>query len=383
MDTVHLTAIILAAGFSSRMGRFKPLLPLGKGVVVERVVGLYRQAGIRDIVVVIGHKGNDLRAVLEPHEVRCVMNSGFEQGMFSSILAGVRNLPEDCHGFFIHPVDIPLVRCSTLSALIAGFEGHPAHIIHPTFAGRRGHPPLVPVGLARPVLEWRKEGGLRAFWASRKFPEIDVPVADQGIMLDMDTETDYRQMLTRLEKEDVPTPPECRALMTQVVAVPEPVQKHCRAVAAVAARLVEVLSQAGLDLDIDLVRAAALVHDIARVQADHAAAGAELLTGLGYPGLADIVRVHMDMAVDARRPPDEAGIVFLADKLVVGDCLADLQTRFDRKMAKYGTYPEAAEAIMKRRDAAIALQGAVERLTGKRMAAILADLDTAVSHDDL
>ena len=92
MNTNGFTAIILAAGLSSRMERFKPLLPLGSTTMIERVISLFRHSGIVDIPVVIGHNQADLDPVIRSSGARPVVNPHFEDGMFSSVVAGVRSL---------------------------------------------------------------------------------------------------------------------------------------------------------------------------------------------------------------------------------------------------------------------------------------------------
>jgi molybdenum cofactor cytidylyltransferase len=375
MNRAHLSVIILAAGCSRRMGTFKPLLPLGGTTVVERVVNLYRSAGIDDIRIVAGHKADELRNAPGLRNVRCIVNHAYATGMYSSFVTGLRDLPDGCRNFFAHPVDVPMVRRSTLESLIAASERYPADIIHPCFDGRRGHPPVVPKALTAAILDWPGEGGLQAFWQSVDTPMRDVPVADEGVLLDLDTEEDYRRLTARCKNEDLPTNEECRNLMSDVLAVPAAVRAHCQAVAAVAVKIAEALVKTGISLNVDLVRAAALVHDIAREQPNHAEAGARLLQELDYARMAAIVRVHMDVEAGPDQVPDEGWIVFLADKLVVGDRLVTLKERFERKTAKYGTNAEALAAIEKRWRAAEAIQAGVERFSGRRMQAILADID--------
>ncbi len=367
----HLSAVILAAGFSRRMGRFKPLLPLGETTVVERVVSLYRTVGIADICVVTGHGADALRPVIEPMGVRCVTNPDYPRGMFSSLTTGVAALPAGVRGFFLHPVDVPLVRASTVVALMAAFKAEAPQVCHPCFDSRRGHPPLVAAELAPLILGWRGEGGLRAFWENHLLAVREVPVADAAILHDLDTEADLLRMTERLATEDLPTEEECRVLMTRVAAVPEPVWRHCRAVAEVALALAAGANRGGAGLDLDLVRAAGLVHDIAKRRAEHAAAGAELLAALDYPRVAYAVGVHMDIETDPEQPLDEAQLVFLADKLIQGDRLAGLDERLARKMAKYGGDPRARAAIARRFETAGWIASKVERITGRSLEALL------------
>lgn len=375
MNPTRLTAIVLSAGYSRRAGRFKPLLALGATTLVERAVRLYRTAGIPDVCVVIGHRADEVRDALRPLAVRCVINPQFASGMYSSLVAGLRTLPHGCGGFFVHPVDIPLVRRSTIAALVAGASRFPGVVLHPCFQGRRGHPPLVPAALAAGILDWPGHGGLRGFWESGHRPMRDIPVADEGILLDLDTEADYRRLTARCERQDLPTAAECRTLLEDILTVPEAIRVHGRAVAGVAVKIAVALVQAGIRLDIDLIRAAALLHDIAHGRPNHAAAGAALLEELDYPRLAAPVRLHMDITVDPDRPPDEAGVLFLADKLVAGSRLVPPEERFQRKMADCGDDARARAAIERRRIAARTIRESVERFSGQSVEDILADVE--------
>ena len=102
-----VSAIVLAAGYSSRMGKFKPLLPLGNKTIIERVVDLFLESGINDIRVVVGYRGGELLPLLKKMGVSCITNEDFEQGMFSSVKAGVKSLDQDLRAFFLLPADIP------------------------------------------------------------------------------------------------------------------------------------------------------------------------------------------------------------------------------------------------------------------------------------
>jgi molybdenum cofactor cytidylyltransferase len=364
-------AIVLAGGFSRRMGRFKPLLPMGDRLHIERVVHLFQDAGIDRIQVVVGHRGGEIRRVLDPLNVVCVENPDYAEGMFTSVLAGVRALPEQCRAFFIHPADIPMVRWQTVRRLADFGKASSALVFYPTFDGRRGHPALIRSCLARQIQQWPGTGGLRSFLQGHDAESLELPVADEAVLLDLDSPEDYHLMLERLANEGLPTEAECRVLTEGLQVLPAAVVDHCRTVSAVARQLAESLHAAGLDIDLELARTAALLHDIARTGKDHARTGARLLEGHGFTRLAPIVDAHMDLEVDTRSPLDETQIVYLADKLVIGDKLVDLEQRFARKMEKYGKNPDAAAAIARRRDTARCIRAKVERMAGMDLEAIL------------
>ncbi len=96
-----ITAFILAAGYSSRMEKFKPLLPVGPVTVLERSVQLFSNAGIDDIRVVIGHRAEDLKPLLLRLHIRWIFNERFQEGMLSSVQAGVRTLESSKRAFFL------------------------------------------------------------------------------------------------------------------------------------------------------------------------------------------------------------------------------------------------------------------------------------------
>jgi putative nucleotidyltransferase with HDIG domain len=365
-----IAAVVLAGGFSRRMGRFKPLLPLGDGRTIERVVHLFQDAGIEEILVV-GHRGAEIRRTVAPLNVVCVENPVYAEGMLTSVLAGIRALSEQCRAFFIHPVDIPMVRWQTVRRLADASEDSSALVLYPTFNGRRGHPTLIQACMGPQILEWTGSGGLRSFLQGHDAENLELPVADEAVLLDIDTPGDYSRMLARLTGEGLPTEAECRVLLDSLHALPATVAAHCRAVAAVARRLAESLRTNGLDIDVELVRTAALLHDIARTGKDHALAGARLLRAHGFIHLAPIVEAHMDLEVDPECPLDEIQVVFLADKLVIGDQVVDLEQRFARKMEKYGQDPGAADAIARRRDTARCIQDKVERVAGMAVDAMV------------
>ena len=123
-----ISAIILSAGCSNRMGRFKPLLPLGDETVIERVIDLFDKAGVKDIRVVVGHRKEALIPLIERTCASVVTNRNYNAGMFSSVQAGVKSIPKDTEAFFIHPVDIPRVCPSTIRKMLDRYAGHPVRI---------------------------------------------------------------------------------------------------------------------------------------------------------------------------------------------------------------------------------------------------------------
>ena len=184
----NFSAIILAAGLSSRMAEFKPLIRIGQKSFLEHAIALFRATGIEDIVTVLGHRAPEVLPVAQAAGSRGVLNASYADGMYSSIQAGVEALKHSCDAFFLLPVDIPLVRPSTVRQLAAAFVQHRAPLVcYPLFQSTRGHPPLINSELIDAIRGYAGDGGLREFLRGFEKQAISIPVEDPFIRLDADT----------------------------------------------------------------------------------------------------------------------------------------------------------------------------------------------------
>lgn len=349
-------ALILAAGFSSRMGKFKPLLPLGNTTVLGQVVESLGRAGIKEICVVAGHRAPEVLDAAQSLGVTGVENKAFEQGMFSSIQAGCRALPPGISGFLLWPVDIPLIRSQTVTALMDAWESRKSNtrVIYPAYQGERGHPPVISADLIPDILNYSGPGGMRALLDQVEQKACDLAVWDRLILEDMDTPAAYERIRRAREGWDLPGPGEAEALMTQVLNLNPGLRAHGRAVAGVALELTRALNDKGHDLNLDLVHGAALLHDLAKGKTNHEARGAEVLNRLDLPRLGAVVAVHKDL-VPTAGPVTEAEVVCLADKLVRGDRRVDLDERFRARLEEFKEDAAACAAVRRRWERARAL----------------------------
>ena len=361
---MNIGAIILAAGYSSRMGGFKPLMQLGGRSLLGHCVSLLYQTGIQPIVVVTGYRAQEVADEAGRHGLPCTHNPDYDLGMFSSVRAGVCRISH-VDGFLMLPVDIPLIRPATVDRLRAAFTGQT--ILHPCFNGLRGHPPLIPTTLIPAILAHDGQGGLKALLERQK--NLEVAVWDQGILLDADTPEDFARLTHRLSRLDIGEPEEVLALADLIL--PKRGLPHALAVGRVAQGLGREVNKHGYSLDEDLLHNAALLHDVAKGRLQHEAAGAELLRGLGLGRLAEIVAVHRDAPPPLSGGLTEKEVVCLADKLVSGSKRVSVQQRFQEKLALYAGDVEACLAIRRRLVNALALQAMVEGITGKDIEELL------------
>lgn len=189
-----LSAIIPAAGFSSRMGTFKPLLPLGHQTVLEKTIQSMLQAGIRDIRVVVGYRAELVVPVLDQLGVKAIVNDKYREGMFSSVQAGVKTLGRNTDGFFLLPADYPIIKPKTINTLAEQYDMSCHGILYPRFGSRRGHPPLIAARYIDNILTWNGPEGMRGFLRGLEQDAMDIEVDDQGVCLDMDTPADYAKL---------------------------------------------------------------------------------------------------------------------------------------------------------------------------------------------
>ncbi len=369
--TETIAVIILSAGFSKRMGGFKPLLPLGDKTALERTICLFQRAEIAHLQVVTGHRSDELQFLLQQLNIHGTLNENYREGMFSSIQCAIRALPEHIDAFFLQPVDMPLVRDNTLPQLLRARKESGRGIIHPLFFGKRGHPPLISTRYRETILNGDGNGGLKALLLPYEEDILEIEVADEHTILDMDTPADYDYLCHRWRNYQFPSPRECAHLMIHKFSCDERIIAHCRQVAQVADRLAKGVNAAGGDINRELLQAAALLHDCRRSQPHHATVGAAELCQLGFPQVAELIAHHMELVPEPNPDPREREILYLADKLTAGDRWVTLEERFAPRLKSFAGQAGPLAAMHRRLEAAKQIQHKVEELTGAPLEQLL------------
>ena len=189
---MRIGAVITAAGMSSRMGDFKPLLNIGSMSIVRRIVATLKQAGVKNIVLITGYNAEVLERHLAGSGIIFLRNEDYEHShMFDSAKIGLAYLVDKCDRILFTPVDIPLYTASTVSVLL----NSGAELACPTYSGQSGHPLLLSDYVARKILTDSGEGGMRGAITRCGVDLLEIAVDDEGILHDADTPLDYKKLL--------------------------------------------------------------------------------------------------------------------------------------------------------------------------------------------
>lgn len=192
---MKIGGIILAAGKSSRMGNFKPLLPFKGKTIIENTVLSLLLGGADNIVVVTGRNAQQVEEVLKDYNVRSVRNADYENThMLDSILLGLKELM-DTDAVFILPGDIPDVKPETVRQLKEVFIKGNYDVIYPCFKGRKGHPPLIRNTCFKAISKYEGSGGLRGILSFFEDNSVLVETEDSGSITDIDYKEDYKKLL--------------------------------------------------------------------------------------------------------------------------------------------------------------------------------------------
>jgi molybdenum cofactor cytidylyltransferase len=185
-----VAAIILAAGRSQRMGAFKPLLPFGDSTVIDHCIHNLSGAGVDTIIVVVGHRAEDLQRHLHEASLRFAVNPDPSSEMSTSIGFGIRALPASAKAVAVTPVDHPAVPANIVSELISCWQ-QGAPLVVPTWKGRGGHPVVIDLRFREEMLALDSTRGLKALFDAHPTQVTRLPVDSPYIARDMDTWDDY------------------------------------------------------------------------------------------------------------------------------------------------------------------------------------------------
>ena len=195
MSPYSVIAIVLAAGKSTRMGAPKQMLPLGDTTMLGQTLEHLHQANMEEVLLVLGAQAETIQQSLPSiPNLRTIYNPNYQQGMATSLQAGLAALGPETESVLIVLADQPFLQPQTIRRLAD--HSTAAKILIPTYRGKRGNPVRLHRLLFPEAMALEGDVGCRALFATHPDQIEMLEVEDEGILLDLDTPKDYQRHLS-------------------------------------------------------------------------------------------------------------------------------------------------------------------------------------------
>lgn len=195
-----ISAIVLAAGQSLRMGTQKLLLPLGNTTVIAHIVDSLLAGGLSRVIVVTRAGEPHIAEALVGREIQFTENPDTKGDMLSSVRCGLRALTGDCQAVMLALGDQPGITPEMVRDLAIDYGLHPEGILVPVFEGKRGHPMIFSVKYRNEILEQHDGSGLRGLLLAHPQELREWTADSAAVLADMDVPEDYQRELARRDR---------------------------------------------------------------------------------------------------------------------------------------------------------------------------------------
>jgi molybdenum cofactor cytidylyltransferase len=189
-----VAAVVLAAGMSRRMGTPKQLLRLAGETILARTLRNVRASEVSEIVLVLGHAAYSVEKEISSEGMKVVRNQDYQQGMGSSLRAGLAAVDDGMSAALIVLGDQPFVRAETFNQLIACHQESNPQITIPIYKGFRGNPVLLDRSVFAELQGLTGDIGCRAIFGNHTENIRKLAVDDIGILLDIDSQEEYQKL---------------------------------------------------------------------------------------------------------------------------------------------------------------------------------------------
>ncbi len=194
-----VSCLLLSAGFSSRFGSPKALARLKDQTLIEHLQELLLSTQLHEIIIVLGHGAEQIKPFLFKHiKIKVVYNKDYKFGQTSSFKCGLKDLAAQATGILLLPIDYPIVKAETFDALIAFFEGKKPMALIPSYQDKKGHPPILNVGLKSEFLALKDSVGVNTVIHHHIDDVIVLPVDDPGVLKSFNTKEEFERIKTEL-----------------------------------------------------------------------------------------------------------------------------------------------------------------------------------------
>jgi len=197
-----VTAIILGAGESSRMGKPKLLLPFGDRTMIGTVISNVLASSVEKVIVVLGSNYESHREVIKDYPVEIVNNKRYREGMLSSVKCGLKAVSDAADAVMVLLGDQPMIQAGEMDQLIESYMDSEKEIAIATHEKKRGHPILFGRKFIRELTGYPREASLRDLLQKHPSEILEMKTGNDGILRDIDTENDYQFELKHHHKHE-------------------------------------------------------------------------------------------------------------------------------------------------------------------------------------
>jgi molybdenum cofactor cytidylyltransferase len=195
-----ISAILLAAGESNRMGQPKQLMPFGQSTILERTIDTLLDSVVSETILVVGYREEEIRKTIAGKPVKIAINPDYKQGMSASIIAGLKQVDKRARAVLIALGDQPFVDSQTITRLVEAFIANNKGIIIPVYQGRRGNPVIFAIRYKDELLNLKGDVGGREIIKRHPDDALEVAVNCEGVLLDIDTTESYTSITFNPDK---------------------------------------------------------------------------------------------------------------------------------------------------------------------------------------
>ncbi|WP_190258796.1 molybdenum cofactor cytidylyltransferase [Pelotomaculum schinkii] len=189
-----ISAVILAAGMSSRMGFPKQLLELGKRPLIRIVTENVLASAVDEVTVVTGFREDEVSAAIKDLPVKIIVNPHFRQGQGSSLSLGVKAINVNTTAFLVFMCDQPLISPSIINTVIREFKERRSMALRPLYQGMPGHPVIFSYSLTSELESLQGDEGAREVLKKLGNKVDYLTVQDEAVILDVDTPESYEKL---------------------------------------------------------------------------------------------------------------------------------------------------------------------------------------------
>ncbi|MFC1951439.1 molybdenum cofactor cytidylyltransferase [Chloroflexota bacterium] len=195
MSNPMISAIILAAGESKRMGEPKLLLPFGSSTILEQSIDNLLNSGVGEVIAVVGDRAQEMIKRIAHRPVKVALNPDYGEGMSTSIASGLSLVDNSAVAIMLVLADQPLIDSDTINTLIKAFFNNTKGIVIPTYQERRGHPIIFSTIYREELTGLKGDVGGKQIIKQHPDDILEIAVKTQSINIDIDTMENYHSAI--------------------------------------------------------------------------------------------------------------------------------------------------------------------------------------------